>query len=42
MDCEFYKGMDLYISPEIEILDLCQEGVLCASNEVILENDGEW
>ena len=42
MDCEFYKGMDRYISPEIEILDLCQEGVLCASNESVLENEGTW
>ena len=34
--------MQIYLSPKVEILDLYQEGVLCASNEIILENDGEW
>ena len=36
------ESMQIYLSPEVEILDLHQEGVLCASNEIILENDGEW
>lgn len=31
-----------YISPEMEILDLVSEGVLCASNELLEENEGEW
>ena len=34
--------MQIYLSPKTEVLDICQEGVLCASNEIILENDGEW
>lgn len=36
------ESMQIYLSPKVEILDLYQEGVLCASNEIILENDGEW
>ena len=35
-----------YISPEVEILDLVSEGVLCASEnsgtEVLDENEGIW
>jgi hypothetical protein len=31
-----------YISPETEILDITPEGVLCASNETLEENEGEW
>lgn len=31
-----------YISPEMEILDLVSEGVLCASNELLEENEGIW
>lgn len=31
-----------YISPEMEILDLVSEGLLCASNELLEENEGEW
>ena len=31
-----------YISPEVEILDLVSEGVLCGSNETLDENDGIW
>jgi hypothetical protein len=31
-----------YISPEMEILDLVSEGVFCASNELLEENEGEW
>ena len=34
--------MEVYISPEIEVLELYQEGVLCGSNEFVLENEGEW
>ena len=34
--------MDRYTSPEIEILDLYQEGLICVSNEIVLENDGTW
>ena len=36
------KLMQVYISPDIEILDLYQEGVLCASNEIVTEIEGEW
>lgn len=31
-----------YISPEVEILSLVSEGVLCASNETLEENEGIW
>lgn len=31
-----------YVSPRIEILDMTSEGVLCASNETMDENDGIW
>lgn len=31
-----------YVSPKIEIWDIASEGVLCASNETIDENDGIW
>lgn len=31
-----------YVSPEVEILGLVSEGVLCASNELLEENEGEW
>ena len=31
-----------YISPEVEILDVVSEGVLCASNELLEETEGEW
>ena len=31
-----------YISPEVEILDAVSEGVLCASNELLEETEGEW
>lgn len=31
-----------YISPEVEILDTVSEGVFCASNETMDENDGVW
>jgi len=31
-----------YISPEMEILDIVSEGVICGSNELLEENEGEW
>ena len=31
-----------YVSPEIEILDIMSEGVLCESNELLEEYEGEW
>jgi hypothetical protein len=31
-----------YVSPKIEILDMASEGVLCASNETLDENEGIW
>lgn len=31
-----------YVSPKIEILYMASEGVLCASNETLDENDGIW
>jgi hypothetical protein len=32
----------MYVSPDIEILELQTEGVLCASNEKVGENEGIW
>lgn len=31
-----------YISPRLTVLDLDPEGVLCASNEMLEETEGEW
>lgn len=31
-----------YETPEIEVLEIDAEGVLCASNEILDENEGEW
>ena len=31
-----------YLHPEIEVVELLQEGVLCASNEIVIEKEGEW
>ena len=31
-----------YVSTKIEILDMASEGVLCASNETLEENEGIW
>ena len=32
----------LYTSPEVEIQEIQAEGVLCASNEMLDEYEGEW
>ena len=36
--------MQLYIyeSPEIQILEINTEGILCGSNEIVDENEGYW
>lgn len=31
-----------YETPEIVVLEIDAEGVLCASNEILDENEGEW
>lgn len=31
-----------YITPEIEVLEVYSEGVICGSNEFLDENEGEW
>lgn len=31
-----------YVSPRIETLDMASEGVLCSSNEMLEEIEGEW
>ena len=31
-----------YEAPEIEVIFLELQGVLCGSNELMYENDGEW
>lgn len=32
----------LYVSPDMYILDIVPEGMLCSSNEMLEENEGEW
>ena len=40
---KFYRAMEKhYVSPEMEILEIQAEGVLCASNELLEEYEGEW
>ena len=40
---KFYIAMEKhYVSPEMEILEIQAEGVLCASNELLEEYEGEW
>lgn len=31
-----------YDSPSISVIDMVCEGVLCESNETVLENEGVW
>ena len=31
-----------YQSPEVNVMELYSEGALCASNEYVDENEGEW
>jgi hypothetical protein len=32
----------IYEMPEISVLEILSEGVLCDSNEIVGENEGEW
>ena len=34
--------MQHYITPDVEVLEIQPEGVLCGSNEIVDENFGEW
>lgn len=31
-----------YVHPEIIVMDFQLEGILCGSNEILDENEGEW
>ena len=31
-----------YVSPAVSELELYPEGILCSSNELLEENEGEW
>jgi len=31
-----------YMSPEVSVIDILPEGVLCGSNEMLDQNEGEW
>jgi hypothetical protein len=31
-----------YVSPYLKMMELCFEGILCASNESLEENEGVW
>ena len=37
-----FMEKNLYISPELLILEYDAEGMLCGSNEIIDENQGIW
>lgn len=34
--------METYVTPIVEVVETLPEGVICASNELVQENDGEW
>ena len=34
--------MEVYYCPEVQVLDIFSEGILCRSNEIVDENIGEW
>ena len=34
--------LDFYVSPAVIELELYTEGVICGSNELLEENEGEW
>ena len=34
--------MNHYEAPLIVLIELCPEGVICGSNELLEENEGEW
>ena len=36
------ESMEVYFSPDVQVLYIIPEGVLSASNESLLENEGEW
>ena len=36
------ESQQIYYTPKVEVLEMCQEGVLCGSNEIVDENIGEW
>lgn len=31
-----------YVIPEISVIEIYSEGVICGSNELLEENEGEW
>lgn len=33
---------EIYLTPVVEIIETMPEGVLCGSNELVGENEGEW
>jgi hypothetical protein len=34
--------METYVTPIVEEIETFPEGVICASNELVYENEGEW
>ena len=36
------NGSETYQAPQIVTIDTLYEGVVCASNELLEENEGEW
>lgn len=31
-----------YVSPALSVLEIYPEGLICGSNELLEENEGEW
>lgn len=34
--------LHLYLRPEIQVVEMVPEGIVCGSNEPIFEETGEW
>lgn len=36
------EELPLYATPQILFLDISNEGIICSSNEILEEIEGEW
>lgn len=36
------NNSNYYMTPKINVMEIDIEGVLCGSNEVVGDNEGEW
>ena len=39
---EIMLPIQTYVNPEIQVVEILPEGVCCASNEPVYEENGEW